>query len=425
MTNGHDVHRARGGLRFVLALGLLFLLVACGVGRPRSERLTGQALPGGAFACLYENPGYGGASLCVKANNPRFTTWNDRASSARVEPGYALELFDGAKFTGRSLKLTANTPNLAGRSFDNLSSSFKVGRTAGGDLPAPPASLIDSSYGKRPTRMTRAFYNDDVRVYNAPGSSLSSEFNQYLVDAWRYIKKTYGGFTPDPRLLVLNHDTTPGEEASFATIVTRFVFQDFNPSNGILLGSSWDWKNPGRINYDVITHELAHVVEIASKNTGDSPAGGPNLWGDGPWPEIFVYDVYRGLGRTAWAEAWKREMLANPNGGFELAPDGKAEHYPFRDWFYPIYSRYGGPRVLDGFFTELAQCFVTEPYEDEHGRARRYTRGLNWGEFVHFWSGAAGANLKAQATKAFGWNAEAEAEFKKAQSDFPCAQYPR
>lgn len=407
------------------ATGCALLLAACGAGtRLPDETLSRQALPGGASACLYENANYGGASLCVEANNQRFTTWDNRVSSARVEAGFALELFDGAKFMGRSLKLTTNTPNLAARTFDNLTSSFKIGRTAS-SLPTPPASLVDSSYGKPPTRMTRAFYNNDIRVYNAPGSTLSTEFNQYLVDAWRYINRTYGGFTPDPRLLVLNHDTTPGEEAGAATIVTRFVFQDFKPSNGILLGSSWDWKNPTRINYDVITHELAHVVEIASKNTGDSPAGGPNLWGDGPWPEIFVYDVYRGLGKTAWAEAWKREMLTNPNGGFELAPDGKDQHYPFRDWFYPIYSRYGGPKVLNGFFEELAQCFVTEPYEDEYGKARLYTRGLNWGEFVHFWSGAAGANLKAQATEAFGWNAKAEAEFKKAQRDFACAQYPR
>jgi hypothetical protein len=44
---------------------------------------------------------------------------------------------------------------------------------------------------------------------------------------------------------------------------------------------------------------------------------------------------------------------------------------------------------------------------------------MNMGEFVHFWSGAAGVNLKAQATTAFGWTSEYEAQFIAAQAAFP------
>ena len=67
------------------------LLAACGAGTGLpDETLSSQALPGGASACLYENANYGGASLCVKTNNQRFTTWDNRVSSARVEAGRRL-----------------------------------------------------------------------------------------------------------------------------------------------------------------------------------------------------------------------------------------------------------------------------------------------------------------------------------------------
>jgi len=49
----------------------------------------------------------------------------------------------------------------------------------------------------------------------------------------------------------------------------------------------------------------------------------------------------------------------------------------------------------------------------------RYSRDMNWGEFVHFWSGAAGTNLKTLATNAFGWPTAWENMFQQAQRDFP------
>jgi len=49
----------------------------------------------------------------------------------------------------------------------------------------------------------------------------------------------------------------------------------------------------------------------------------------------------------------------------------------------------------------------------------RYSRDMNWGEFVHFWSGAAGTNLKTLATNAFGWPSAWETMFQQAQRDFP------
>jgi hypothetical protein len=50
-------------------------------------------------------------------------------------------------------------------------------------------------------------------------------------------------------------------------------------------------------------------------------------------------------------------------------------------------------------------------------------RDMNWGEYVHFTSGAAGADLKQLATDAFGWPAEREQEWQQARQDFSQITY--
>ncbi|WP_239013985.1 hypothetical protein [Archangium violaceum] len=128
-------------------------------------------------------------------------------------------------------------------------------------------------------------------------------------------------------------------------------------------------------------------------------------WGDSKWAEIFIYDLYLGMGRTSDANRAYNENI-NKVDNFP-----RANTHWFRDWFYPIYKNHGGASVLNRFFVLLAQYFPKE--------GKNYPRDMNWGEFVHFWSGAAGVNLKTQATSAFGWPAEWEAQFVQAQRDFP------
>jgi hypothetical protein len=65
---------------------------------------------------------------------------------------------------------------------------------------------------------------------------------------------------------------------------------------------------------------------------------------------------------------------------------------------------------LNRYFELLAQHF---PKNGDN-----YSRAMNWGEFVHFWSGAAGVDLKPLATEAFGWPAEWETQYTKAKADF-------
>ncbi|OWA55702.1 hypothetical protein BV898_20090, partial [Hypsibius exemplaris] len=87
----------------------------------------------------------------------------------------------------------------------------------------------------------------------------------------------------------------------------------------------------------------------------------------------------------------------------------------------PIYQAHGQARVLKNFLTLLARHFPT----DNHGVYwLRYSRQMaNYGEFVHFWSGAAGVALKARFQAAFGWTAAWESEYRQAQRDFPRIKY--
>jgi hypothetical protein len=48
---------------------------------------------------------------------------------------------------------------------------------------------------------------------------------------------------------------------------------------------------------------------------------------------------------------------------------------------------------------------------------------MNWGEYVHFTSGAAGADMHHQAARAFGWTREWADQLEQAREQFPGVTY--
>jgi hypothetical protein len=48
---------------------------------------------------------------------------------------------------------------------------------------------------------------------------------------------------------------------------------------------------------------------------------------------------------------------------------------------------------------------------------------MNWGEYIHFSSGAAGGDLRGQASRAFGWPSEWAEQFERAREQFPGVTY--
>jgi hypothetical protein len=71
---------------------------------------------------------------------------------------------------------------------------------------------------------------------------------------------------------------------------------------------------------------------------------------------------------------------------------------------------------VNSFFRELARHFPRDP-------AGTYTRRMNWGEYIHFTSGAAAADLSGQAARAFGRSRERAAQLERAREQFPAITY--
>ena len=153
---------------------------------------------------------------------------------------------------------------------------------------------------------------------------------------------------------------------------------------------------------------MFHVVETVAFGAHSNSAGYGNypngIWGDSEFAPIFQYDLYKTFGMEADAKRWEMFMETS----FTNSPI--PETYWSYDWFYPIYQNYGKKEVLKNFFRLVGEHFPEN-------------RKLNFGEFVHFFSGAAGADLQPYAVKAFSWPDTFANELQNAKSEFPMIQY--
>jgi len=322
---------------------------------------------------------------------------DNSVSSIQVKTGYQITFYDADNYQGSSLVKTSDTGCLDGEGWNDRATSFKIVKIP---VPEPPTTWQEHWF-EHNHLVSRVYYDSDLALYYDDDMPRTVTWpNTYMGDVWRYTKRVYGSFGSDSRLFAVLHAASyrGGHPSTYFD-----ASHDYRNTIDVGAGTSnspWD-KETGN-NLDLVTHEVGHIVELASKGVHGSPAF--NLWGDSKWNEIFIYDVYNGLGRTDEATRWYNLMIANSDG-FPRA----GTHWS-RDWFYPIYSQHGGATVLNKFFELLAQ------YYPKNGG--NYARDMNWGEFVHFWS-AAGINLKPMATKAFGWPAAWETQFNAARAEFP------
>ncbi|TDQ06331.1 hypothetical protein [Pedobacter metabolipauper] len=242
-----------------------------------------------------------------------------------------------------------------------------------------------------------AFYYDDnmSKTVKWPFKAMS--------DTWAYVKKTYGDFGPDPKLYVVFHQSntlTGGHPSPY--------FDASHDFHNVLDCGLPDWTNSTGQQIGIPIHEIGHIVNNASHGTKGSPSDA--LWGDSKFMEIFNYDVLMNIGMKDEAARVFEQM----QGQYDNFPRARTQW--FKNWFYPIYSKYGKGKVLNKYFELLSANYPKNANN-------RFTKRMTWGDFVHFWSGAAGVNLKEQATLAFGWSDVYEAQFKKAQEDFPNVKY--
>jgi hypothetical protein len=223
----------------------------------------------------------------------------------------------------------------------------------------------------------------------------------YVSKIWKYTIATYGSMGPGRLYAIFHKDKYLGCHSA----------THFDPSH--------DNRNVidcGMSAYDdpvILQVFLPHVAAVLVEGAADGRAGAPAdpLWRQGKWAEFYRYDLYVGIGMQAEADA----VYADWTSAGATDPFPVANTHWFRDWSFPLWRDHGGAMVMSRFFALLALNFPAQ--------GTRYARDLNWGEFVHFMSGAAGADLKPLATTAFGWPAEWDAQLQMARAAFSQVTY--
>jgi hypothetical protein len=272
---------------------------------------------------------------------------------------------------------------------------------------APPATWQEHWFEHNLTVRLVAFdahaaiyFDDDTDRAQAPW------LLDFVSRTWRHFKATYGPFGSDPRAYSIHHTGRfggghPGDYFS--------DLHDFRNSSDIGLGS---WVENGG-SHDIASHEFCHVVESANNNVHGSPQF--RLWGDSKWAEFCQYDLYVALGMTADANRVFNQFT-NTTDNFP-----RAGTRWFRDWFHPLWRDHGGAQVMVRYFRIVSQNLPKRAANHGNGTHQDYARDMNFGEFVHFMSGAAQTNLSSLATTAFG--TQWQAQFNQARIDFPGVTY--
>jgi hypothetical protein len=306
-------------------------------------------------------------------------------------------------------------PYVSSNPFDQRSSDWPVVGTALG-RPAPPGFGWSGEPESPPVRWREHWHEHDqlLTLSQHDGHAaiyLDEDVDRrgtqwllgYLSRTWQYVKATYGdAFGSDPRLYSIHHGRRrSGGHPGYH----RDASHDYRNVSDCGPGS---WREGDGLFYDLPSHEIAHVVESVNNDTHGSPAF--HIWGDSKWAEFFQYDLYVALDMHQEAHRVYRSFT-DTTDDFPRA----GTHW-FRDWFYPLWSDGGRAGVLADFFRLLATHFPTD-------HESRYRRGLNWGEYVHFTSCAAGTDLRGMATRAFGWPDEWSAQLERARTDFPLLTY--
>ena len=272
-------------------------------------------------------------------------------------------------------------------------------------LSAPPETWQEHCFEHRELVKLVAS-NDDVALYfdDAMPRRGIAWMVPFVTKAWQYTKKTYGTFGPDPRLFLIFHQGKFGGGHP-----STYFDESHDRRNATDCGlDNWDHNS-----IDVVSHEIGHIVEGGNNNVEESPAF--EIWHDSKWIEFYQFDLYMALGLKNDARRMY-EKWANQSDNFPR----QGSHW-FRDFFYPLWRDHGHAQVMVSFFELVAKYFPRGPYgKDKHPR---YTRRMNWGEFIHFMSGAAKQDLRPLARRAFGWPREWDDLYKKAQLDFPEIRY--
>ncbi len=310
----------------------------------------------------------------------------------------------------RSVSLKANTQYTYRLRAENKYRQSAWAIVAQKTMDDTPPQTIQEDWDVHRALLTLKYYNDEVAVYFDADvdQSITWPFS-FFTDAWKYTKSVYGSYS-DPRLYVFFHaGKYSGGHPSTWSRADHHYLNVLDLGTGAGTASAWQTLDG---NVDLPIHEISHIMEGASYAVHGSPERA--CWGDSKYAEIYQYDVYLKMskidndkyGMAAQAQRWYESCMKNSDSSTP-----KSGCYWFRDFYYPIYSLYGGSDMLNKFFLLMSQYFPT--------KNGNYIRDMNYGEFFHFYSGACGVDIKEYAEKAFGWSTEWEYQYANAKKDFP------
>jgi len=160
--------------------------------------------------------------------------------------------------------------------------------------------------------------------------------------------------------------------------------------------------------YDLPAHLLGFLVDALGAHTKFEAPKAAHYENAG-FPLIYKYDLCVGLGLDATAEA----ALVDYNAAFNAQPYSNT--YWFRDWFFPVWRDYGRAQVFASYQSLLERYYPA-------GADRRMPT-MNYGQYFHFMSGAAGTDLTPLARDAFQWHPDFDDEIAAAKTDFPDIEY--
>lgn len=236
---------------------------------------------------------------------------------------------------------------------------------------------------------------------------------KFAREMWSHVKKTYGYFGAEGQLSVFRH----ADQSIFVRPRTYLTDQCRNQISFPGTPENETMTSEERF---LMARDLARIVETASRGINGSPSR--QIWRSDRWDhwsEIFAYDVYSSLGLEQ-EKKWLLESIDTGRQEYEVQWNTR-EANMFQDFFLPIYTKFGGSSVLSRYFQLLAAYFPKE----HNGVEYRKDKMLNWGEFVHFWSGTAGQDLEQLALTAFNSTSNLKEELELAKIQFPHVKYER
>jgi len=248
--------------------------------------------------------------------------------------------------------------------------------------------------------LKRVYYDDCVAVYfdNDMDPAAAAWINPFISKAWTYALATYGKMGPG-RLFAVFHQAKYGGGHSAA------YYEASHDNRNTTDGGQTTWSDG---DYDLPAHLMGFVVEsTATHSKYGSPDGA--LGTTQGVAEIFKYDLYSALNMTTFAADALTKFNADSSG------TPAANTYWFRDWFYPIWRDHGKAAALTRYYTLLQKYFPTG--------ADNTMPDMNFGEYVHFMSGAANTDLQPLAKTAFGWTTDWNNQLAKAKADYPAITY--